>query len=415
MMVKRTEQIWIEPDEDIEKLCHQAKNLYNKANYIIRQELFKTGKWLRYYKLWQILKDSDVYKALPAQTAQQTLRLLDKAWKSFFKAIKVWKKEPEKFEEKPGIPKYKKKDGLYILVFTNQQAKIDKENRTLILPKVVGKNKKIGTRIRDKLKQVRIIPKGVGYVVEIVYEKIVEVVKEKKNRKKQDKNIEGNDLGGSNIVAMVNNIGETPIVVKDDGKGIKSINQFYNMKKAEIQEIYDRQGIKTGKKMDQLNDKHNRKVKDYIHKLSRFMVNWCIDNNIGKMVIGYNPGWKQKIALGKRNNQNFVQIPFLRLIEMVEYKAEESGIEVTRQEESYTSKCSFLDGESIEHHEHYLGKRIKRGLFRSAKGKLINSDVQGGYNIVKKSDPKAFDNIKVDGVGGCSKVRLGLHPFRYYV
>jgi IS605 OrfB family transposase len=406
------------PDEDIERLCHQSKNLYNEANYLIRQEFFSNGEWMRYYKLWKEIKDLDVFKALPAQTAQQILRLLDKSWKSFFKAMKVWKEHPEKFEEKPGIPKYKKKDGMHVLIFTNQQVRIvrDKKNGKLVLslPKVVGKNRRIGTRIRDKVKQVRIIPKGVGYVVEIVYDKVVEVVK-KDRKDRQNTNISGIDLGSSNIVTMVNNIGKVPIVVKDNGKGIKSINQFYNKKKAEIQEIYDKQGIKTGKKLKKLMDKHNRKVNDYLHKLSRFIVNRCIDHKMEKLDIGYNPGWKQEIELGKRNNQNFVQIPFLKLIKMVEYKAEEAGIKVARQEESYTSKCSFLDDEPIEHHEHYLGKRIKRGLFRSAKGILINADVQGGYNTIKKSDPKAFDNIKVDGVGGCSKFGLGLHPCKHFI
>jgi transposase len=171
--VTRTEQIWLKGDKTLGKLCHLSKNLYNEANYIVRQELFKTGKWVRYNKLNKLLKESsENYKALPAQTTQQTLILLDKSWKSFFKAIKVWKVQPEKFKERPQIPGYKKKNGKHILVFTNQQAKL--RDGLLIFPKKAGL--KLKTKIRKGLRQVRIIPQGVGYILEIVYEKIVEVV-----------------------------------------------------------------------------------------------------------------------------------------------------------------------------------------------------------------------------------------------
>jgi putative transposase len=210
-----------------------------------------------------------------------------------------------------------------------------------------------------------------------------------------------------NIITIGNNIGLKPIAIKDDGTGIKSINQFYNKIKAQLQNIYDRQKIKSGSKMDALTEKHNLKIKDAMHKISRCIIDYCKWHNIGVITIGYNENWKQEIELGRRNNQNFVSIPYYLLIRMIQYKAKEAGIIVKLQDESHTSICSFVDEESIEHHEKYAGKRIKRGLFRSAKGILINADVQGAYNIIRKSEPKAFQKWYADGVGGC-----GLHPMR---
>jgi len=221
--------------------------------------------------------------------------------------------------------------------------------------------------------------------------------------------IAGIDLGVSNIITLVNNIGKQPIVVKDDGRGIKSINQFYQKEKARLQSMYGRQGIQDGTKMKKLRVKYDRKSKDYIHKMSRSLISWCVQHRIGKLVIGYNPEWKQQVELGKQNNQTFVLIPYMKLINLIKYKAEEQGIAVELIEESHTSKCSFLDNQAIEHHEQYLGKRVRRGLFRSAQGILINADVNGAGNIVRKSEPNAFTRERADGVGGCS----GLHPVRW--
>ena len=204
MKVLRTEQIGIRGDENIQNLCYISKNLYNEANYILRQEFFKTGRWIRYNELDKLLKGSGNYRKLPAQTAQQILRMVDRNWRSFFNAMKEWKEHPEKFYERPRPPKYKKKDGVFMLVFTNQQVKI--KGGQLIFPKVVGLRLK--TRVKEGIREARIIPRGVGYVVEIVYEKEVGVMEKDKSR------IAGIDLGVRNLITMVNNIGEAPIVVK---------------------------------------------------------------------------------------------------------------------------------------------------------------------------------------------------------
>ncbi len=297
IIVKRTEQIQINKNHELwsycDEICFAAKNLYNFANYTVRQEFIKSGRWIRYRELDKMLKDHESYKNLPAQTSQQVLRLLDKNWKSFFKAMKEWGKDKSKFLGRPKLPKYKKKDGRAISIFTNQQCKI--KNGYLTFPKT---ELKLKTRITDKLKEVRIIPKGSIYVVEIVYEKEIAKVK------RPPKRIAGIDLGLNNFVTLVNNIGIKPIVI--NGKVIKSINQYYNKKKAQLMSYVGNRG--SSKRIEKLTLKRNNKIKDFMHKASRFIVNWCKQHEIDTLVVGYNPNWKQEIELGKVNNQNFVFI-----------------------------------------------------------------------------------------------------------
>jgi len=401
MKVVRTEQIWLKPNKTISKLCYLSKNLFNQGNYIVKNA--EKGKWIRYGDLNKILKEeSKNYKTLPIQTSQQILKLIDKSWKSFFRVIKEWKKYPDKFQRRPKPPHYKKKNGEHILIFTNQQCRI--KDSILKFPKKVGLE--IKTRLPDEidLREVHIVPKGVGYVCEIVYNKEVNVEERDQSR------IVGIDFGSKNIITMVNNIGKKPIVVKDDGRGIKSINQFYNKRKAVLSSIYAKQGIKYGDKKQRLQVKRDKKANDWIHKLTRWIVDWCVKHNIGQIIVGKNQYWKQNINIGRRNNQNFVLIPFDEIIQKLSYKVEEVGLTLREQEESHTSICSFLDNESIEHHEEYLGKRIIRSLFKSAKGIIIHADVNGAYNITKKAIPEAFSKVKANGGGGCA-----LHPLCYAV
>lgn len=345
-----------------------------------------------------MIKTSEHYQQLPAQTAQQILKILDRNWKSFFKALKVWGKDKSKFLGKPKPPKYKTKNGEFMLVFTNQQVKL--KAKVLQFPKKVGLE--IKTRLADTtdIREVQIIPKGIEYILEIVYNK--ELIPNHLNTNR----ILAIDLGMNNLITTVNNNGLVPFVVR--GGVIKSINQYYNKKRARLQSIYDRQGIKIGKSLLKLTKKRNNKINDYFHKSSRRIIDYCVNNDIGTIVIGYNLEWKQKCRLGKRNSQNFVAIPFYKLIYQLGYKAKEQGIVVLRQEESHTSKCSFLDDEPIEHHASYAGNRISRGLFRSQTGTIINADVNGAYNILKKALPNAFRASKADGIEV-----VGLHPTRW--
>jgi len=403
--VTRTELIQFK-SETIGSLCHDSKNLFNFANYLVRQRFFENdklyqetkekGKHLWYKELYPLVKDSDAYKSFPAKSAQWTLKLLDKSWKSYFMAFKAWLAHPEDFLGKPKPPKYKDKNGEHIIVFTNQQCKI--VNGIVKFPKIVGFELK--TRLTDvDLREVRIIPKSIGYTCEIVYHKEVSPIEINSTR------VIGIDTGERNIVTIANNFGAKPIVVK--GATANSINQFYNKTKERIQSIYDKIGIKYGSKLRRLDFKRNNKVKDYFHKLSRMVVNYAHENNVKTIIIGKNVNWKQGINIGKRNNQKFVQLPHAKLIEMVQYKAEELGIEVVLQEESHTSKCSFLDNEPVEHRDKYVGRRIQRGIFKSAKGIKINADVNGALNIIRKAALNAFT---ADGVEG-----VGLHPLRCYV
>ncbi|AZT89548.1 transposase [Caldicellulosiruptor changbaiensis] len=393
IIVKRVERIQIKRNHELwrycDEICFAAKNLYNYANYITRQEFIKNNKWVRYKELNRILKEHETYKNLPAQTAQQTLRLLDRNWKSFFRAMEEWRRDSSKFNGRPKLPKYKKKDGKAISVFTNQQCKI--KDGYLTFPKT---DLRLKTRVAGNLREVRIIPKGCVYVVEIVYEKEIAEIK------RLPKRIAGIDLGLNNFVTLVNNIGIKPIVI--NGRVIKSINQYFNKKRAEFMSYVGNRGI--SRRIEKLTLKRNNKIKDFMHKTSRFIVNWCNENNIDTLVIGYNSGWKQEIELGKVNNQNFVSIPFYDFVNMLKYKCEEEeGINFIVVEESYTSGCSFLDREEINKTSYNPQRRIKRGLFKSNKGILINADVNSAYNIIRKVFPEAF----AEGIEG-----VGLHPVR---
>jgi len=391
--MRLTEQIQMKKRGDFSCLCYLSKNLYNLANYYVRQEFFYLGNWLRYYDLWFILKDKEPYKKLPSQTAQQILKLLDKNWKSFFNSIKEWKEHPKKYQGRPKPPKYKKKNGEFIIIFTNQQCRI--KNCYLHFPEK-AKLFPIKTRIKDLLHQVRIIPKGLFYNLEIIYSKEIDNLNLNKDR------FIGIDLGISNIVTIVNNVGLKPTIIK--GSVVKSVNQFYNKRIVELKSIKDKQGIKfETNRLQRITAKRNNKINDIFHKISRKVINYCIENNFGTIIIGYNRAWKQKVNIGRINNQKFVQIPFFKLISQIKYKSELVGIGIIIGRESFTSKCSFLDKEPIKRHKKYMGRRVNRGLFKSKKGILINADVNAGYNIIKKVVPNA---VSADGIEG-----VGLHPY----
>ena len=198
--------------------------------------------------------------------------------------------------------------------------------------------------------------------------------------KEDNKRYAAIDLGLNNLATVGSNVVK-PFII--NGKPLKSINQYWNKEKARLQS-HLKGNKKTSKRIESITNKRNNKVKDYLHKSSRKIVNFLVSNNISTLIIGYNEEWKQNINLGRTNNQTFVNIPFYTFIQQLEYKCKLEGINFLITEESYTSKCSFLDNESVEKHESYLGKRIKRGLLRSAEGKLINADLNGSLNILKK-------------------------------
>jgi len=290
-----------------------------------------------------------------------------------------------KFRKRPQIPRYKKKNAEFIVIFTNQQCRI--KNGYLRFPERVNITP-IKTRITKRLKEVRIIPLGVNYKAEIVYEK------EEQDLGLDKDHILSVDLGLNNLITAVNNNGCRPFIIK--GGMAKSINQFYNKQLAYYRSIENKKGNFTdSKRIKKLHLIRNNKLTTIFHMVSKILIEYCVKNDIGTIVIGYNFGWKQNINIGKRNNQKFIQIPFLKLVRQIEYKAKLVGIHMKTIDESYTSKYSFLDNEPIQKHDIYLGKRISRGLFKSSKGIVLNTDVNGAYNIMKKGFPNA---ITVDGI-----------------
>jgi putative transposase len=386
--------------KEIDEISFLSKNLYNRANYVVRQEFISTSKqkeegkvsnanWIRYNQLQKQLqnkKDYD-YSKLPAKVSQQVLKLLDKNWVSFFQSIRDWKKNTSKYLGKPSLPKYKHKTkGRGVLIYTIQ-AISKKELRSNIV-RLSGTEIRIRTKQDSKaIQQVRVVPKIGYYIIEIVYEK-KEIIYENIDKNK----IAGIDLGLNNLLAVTSNQNKVnPLLI--NGRQLKSMNQYYNKKKAKLQSYV---GDKSSNRLEKLTTKRNRKIKDYLHKASRFVVNHFISNGIGVVVIGKNTQWKTETNMGKRNNQSFVSIPHARLIDMITYKLKLVGIDVIITEESYTSKCSFIDLEPIKKHENYLGKRVKRGLFISKNKIKINADCNGSGNIIRKEIPNAFS----DGIEG---------------
>lgn len=398
--INRVEKHIIKPNNKyyslLDEFCYKSKNLYNCANYIIRQEFINNGKWIRYNDLDKLLKQEGNnfdYKNMPlASTGQQCLKLLDKNWKSFFQSIKDYNKNSNKYLGRPKLPKYKSKNGRNVLILTNQNCKISKG--IIKFPKSF-KGFYLKTKVNN-LQQVRFIPKDKYIIAEVVYR--VDDVEELIDN---DRYI-GIDLGLDNFVTITNNCGLIPLVI--NGKGLKSINQYYNKQMAHYKSIAKRVNkLDYTNKMRKLTLKRNNKVEDYIHKASRFVVDYCRNNEINTIVIGNNKNWKQNSKMSKRVNQNFISIPYYSFIQKVQYKAEEFGIQVIVTEESYTSGTSFLDNELPIKMNYNKSRRKHRGLFISNNGTKINADVNGSYQIIKKVFPKAF----ADGIEG-----VGLHPFK---
>ena len=367
----------------IDAAAFASKNLYNAANYLVRQSFIKENIYLNYYDVHAKMKGHEVYQALPRKVSQQVLRMLDKNWQGFFAAMKGYRESPGKFTKRPGLPRYLDKTaGRYALVYTIQALSKLALKQGVIVPS--GLDIRVQTR-QTRIVQVRIVPKGQFYVVEVVYEKDVEPAA-------VDPNLAaGIDVGLNNLAAITaNKPGFVPVLV--NGRPAKYINQGYNKRCAELQAKLGKPG--RTKRMERLTTRRTRQINHYLHTHSRRIIDLLVREGIGTLVIGKNPEWKQEISLGKRNNQNFVQVPHARFIEMLIYKAELVGIQVILVNESHTSKCSFLDDEPVHHHEQYAGKRIKRGLFRASDGRLINADINGSLNIIKKAIPNAFGNGK---------------------
>ena len=383
MKIQLTQQIVVSNKSNkfaqLDELCFLSKNLYNVALYYIRQYYKETSKYLSYNKLTKILSDSNNidYRTIPyAQSAQQVLRQVDKQYKSFYESIKSKKMQGKKVR----LPKYKdKENGRNIFVYTNQCAKVS--NKVVYIK---TKQETLSFNVvSDSIQQVRIVPKGNHIVVEIIYN-VEYKLKEDNNR------YASIDLGLDNLCTLASNTAQSIIV---NGKPLKSINHHYNKTKAKLQYKLSK-NKHTSKRINRLTLKRNRKIKEYMHKVSRKIVDYMETNSLNTLFVGKNVGWKDSINLGKTNNQNFVSIPYNMLIQMLEYKCKLAGINVVIINEAYTSKCSFLDREKICKHDSYAGRRVKRGLFISSSGIIINADINGSLNIMRLGLKK--QNVTLD-------------------
>jgi IS605 OrfB family transposase len=375
----------------IKELCHIAKNLTNQAIYNVRQYYFNEGEYLNYEKNYALLKSSDNYKLLNSNMAQQILKEVDGSFKSFFGLLKLAKKGKYAFKDCK-LPKYLPKDGYTTLVigfirfngnklilpFSNIYKKTHKSIEITIPPVLLDK----------KVKEIRIIPKSNARFFEIQYTYEAECIQRNLNKN----NVLALDLGINNLVTAVSSSGRSFII---DGKKLKSINQWYNKEFARLQSIKDKQhyGKNPTNRMKILTRNRNNKVDDYMNKVARKIIDYCIINNIGTLIVGYNETFQRNVNIGKVNNQTFVNIPYGKLREKLEYLCELNNIVFIKQEESYTSKASFFDKDKIPVYNNdnpkiyiFSGKRIHRGMYQCSNGKTLNADVNGALNILCKSN-----------------------------
>ena len=382
----------IKYNEKLYELCKVSKNLYNQALYIVKHELRENNKWLGYNQLNTILQQTTNlegeinYRLLKAQVSQQCLRVLDKDIKSYIKSIKGYSKNKSKYKGCPNLPNYKR--DVNQLIYTNQSSSI-KDGYIHLSKELkirIPQYEKYKDALR-KFQQVRIISNlDKTFTVEIIY--VSDTVINSELDYSQYSSI---DLGIDNLATMVV-YGEEPILF--NGRQLKAKNQYFNKITSQLKSELTN-GQRTSKRLRRFYVKRDNQVTDIFHKVSRRMVNLLIEHKVGNLVVGYNKGWKDSVNIGKRNNQTFVGIPYAKLIDFLKYKCEMCGINLIVNEESYTSKCDALAMEPIGKHEKYLGKRVKRGLFQSSTGKLINADVNGALNIMRKvvGDSECFTRI----------------------
>ena len=362
-----------------DELCFKSKNLYNAALFEFRQSFFDkdldTLTWQNINRIFNQRNQFD-YRELPSKVSNTVLKKLGNNISSFWSLVKK-----SDYNKKVKLPKYlHKTDGRFIVEFNKQtfSNKRDEDNNLIICKSSL--NLRIPTKV-EKPQQIRIIPKVGCYVIEVVYE-----VEE--NRLKQNQRVAAIDLGLNNLATVVTNDGDNPILIS--GRKIKSINQYYNKMTSKKKSLLP-YNVFTSKSLDRLWLKRNNKISYEIHKVTKYLANYFDERDVSKVIIGNNSGWKNGINLGKRNNQNFVNIPYTKFINQLTYKCELLGITVIVREESYTSKASFLDYDEIPNYRDevipkFSGKRIKRGLYRSTFRK-INADVNGAYNTMAKENP----------------------------
>ncbi len=345
----------------IDEAAFKSKNVYNAALYEMRQAFIHHGVYLSYEEMDTRMQSHEAYKALPAKVAQQVLRQLADAWKAFREAKAAYEEDPSTFTGRPKLPKYKHKtEGRNVLIYTMQAVSRGKRSlqRGIIKPSMLPIEVKT-QQDPKQIDQVRIVPRNGHYVVEVIYRK-------RPVQAQVDPSFcVAIDLGVTNLAAITaNREGFIPRLV--NGRTLKAMNAA-----------------------------------------SKGIIDFLVKEGVGTIIVGKNPLWKQEAGMGRRNNQNFVAIPHARFIDMLTYKAELVGIQVEIQEESYTSKASFLDLDPLptykpddEEQHSFSGKRIGRRnrLYRTKDGRVICADVNGSYNILRKRKPDAFTHVDAKGI-----------------
>ena len=370
-------------------MCALSKNLYNSALYAVRQYYFAEKKYLRYESAYHICKENENYKLLGTDLAQQIMKVVDRSFKSFFALISKAKSGGYQFNQ-IRLPHYLPKDGLFSLIIPRIRVKEGYFDIPMS-PAFKREHGKIRVQFPTNLnpatiKEIRIHPKFNGKYFDIEY---VHEAETQSVNLSSDKAL-SIDLGLDNLCTCVTNNGASLII---DGKKLKSYNQWWNKENARLQSIKDLQGIKgTTRKQYFITRKRNNRVNDYLNKTARIIVNYCLEHDIGNIVVGYNPDWKRDINIGNRNNQNFVTIPHGSLRLKLKSICERYGIKYVEQEESYTSKADFFANDALpawnaDNPKEYTfsGKRISRGQYQSSNGYVLNADANGAANIMRKS------------------------------
>jgi IS605 OrfB family transposase len=382
-----------------------SKNLYNLTNYHLRQHFFQTKKVLGFTALYHLVSKTEAYYALPnTKVSKQIIRRVHKSWLGYKEAHRDWKKNPHKYLGEPKLPKYKDKTkGRYLLVFPDETVSkpLLRKGVVKLTPCPIQFNSGL-----TQVNEVRVVPKSGCFIVEIVYS-------HEEIQATTGSGIAGVDLGLVNLVTLTTNqSGVKPLLIK--GGALKAINTYYNKQKAKLQsDLETKHKAKSSRRLTALTHKRNCRIDNYLHTTSRRVIDWCLEHGIHTLIIGKNDGWKQSINIGRKNNQQFVSIPHARLIEMITYKAKLIGIEVIITEESYTSKASFLHYDPIPQYcsgnpkPQFSGKRVHRGLYASNLG-LLNADVNGSLNIIRKVKPNAFSY----GLKGLPFSPVTLDPLR---
>ena len=358
-------------------------------------------KWFLNYHmlddLFRVSKNVDYY-ALPSQVNQQAMKQATRSWKSYFELQKKWNKDPSSLTGKPKLPHYRKSGGRFDVIFPSQICKIKENGNRFVLtfPCSGGLTLNVGTYLttKDKVKEVKVKPVFGGFEVNIATE-----IKDVDCTYSEPTRICSIDFGVDNFATISNNVELRPCIVK--GKDLKSKNQWFNKCISRLKSILTKENKekKTSKRIRRLYSKRERYFHHRFHRISNVLVDYFVYNQIDTVVVGKNDGWKQNANMGKVNNQNFQHIAYAWFLKLLAYKCEEAGIQLIQREESYTSKVSFFDMDDIPTYSEkgivptFSGRRIQRGLYRTSTGRLVNADVNGASNILRKEFPHAFDQV----------------------